>query len=203
MERSKVIVRINGAEYTLKGDESEDYLFSIANYLDKRMKELLHMNPKHSNTSAAILTALTVTDELFKAKREVEVLKRSIAEPEERLSELRGEYRKLHDAYADLQREYESLMEMQNNFENEAATVKDEYNELYGSYMKKNDDFERLIRENAYLKEQNERLEKRLTETEDKISSLKDQLLENQIELVKSRKDLKDLKEIQNKKRGL
>lgn len=200
MARNKVIVRINGAEYTLIGDETEDYLFSIANYLDKKIKETLLSNSKHSNTSAAVLTALTVTDELFKIRRENEILKRSLNEPEEKIRQLRAEYDELHGAYMELIKEYEKYKESQQGRDDDINTLKSEYDELYASYINKNDENEKFVKENAYLKEQNELLQNEIKEARESISDLKDQLLESQIELVRLKKELKDL---QNKKRNI
>ncbi|WDC83562.1 cell division protein ZapA [Caloramator sp. mosi_1] len=41
---NKVVVKINGVEYTLMGEDTEDYLFSIANFVDKKIKEILSSN---------------------------------------------------------------------------------------------------------------------------------------------------------------
>lgn len=203
MTKNRVTVRINGAEYTLTGDDSEDYLFSIANFVDKKVKEILNGNPKHSNTSSAVLSALTITDELFKTRREIEVLKRSLNEPEEKIKKLKAEYNKLHEAYTELQGAYEEYLSLEEQKTSEMESLKKEYAELYEGYIKKSEDYERLIKENAFLKEQNERLEMEALKASEHVSNLKDQLLESQIELVRVKKDLKDLKEIQGKKRSL
>lgn len=203
MTKNKVTVRINGAEYTLTGDDSEDYLFSIANFVDKKVKEILYGNPKHSNTSSAVLSALTITDELFKTRREAEVLKRSIREPEEKIKKISEEYRSLHEAYQEIQREFEEYARLQDERTADIDTLKREYSDIYENYMKKNEEYERLIKENAFLKERNERLEVEVSQTQESVASLKDQLLESQIELVRVKKDLKDFKELQGKRRGL
>ncbi|TDT61040.1 cell division protein ZapA [Fonticella tunisiensis] len=203
MTKNKVTVKINGAEYTLTGDESEDYLFSIANFVDKKVKEILYGNPKHSNTSSAVLSALTITDELFKTRREVEVLKRSLSEPEEKIKKLKRDYEELKEAYDRLKEEYESYVKLQQEKEADVNTLKKDYDELYENYIKNNSEYEKLIKENAYLREQNEKLEKEISQTHENIANLKDQLLESQIELVRVKKDLKDLKELQSKKRGI
>jgi cell division protein ZapA len=203
MTKNKVTVRINGAEYTLTGDDSEDYLFSIANFVDKKVKEILHGNSKHSNTSSAVLSALTITDELFKTRREVEVLKRAVSEPEERNKKLREEYSILQAAYMELQKEYENFASLDQEREDSIEALKRDYDEIYENYIKRNEDYERLIKENAFLKEQNEKLDGEVSQGQESMANLKDQLLESQIELVRVKKDLKDIKELQSRKRGL
>lgn len=200
MPRNKVIVRINGSEYTLMGEESEDYLFSIANYVDKKVKEILQSNSKHSTTSAAILTSLTLADDLFKARREIEMQKSSLRAPEEKMKEFQREYDELKLAYMSLSKEYEELKKLQESKDEDLNNLKEEYNKIYKSYMDKNDEYEKLLKEATYVKEQNQTLESKLQENDTHIQNLKDQLLENQIELVKIRKDYKD---IQAKKRSV
>ncbi|WDU82136.1 cell division protein ZapA [Caloramator sp. Dgby_cultured_2] len=63
--KNKVNVKINGCEYTLTGTESEEYLFSLANFVDKRIREIRRNNINHNDTSAAVLTALLIADELL------------------------------------------------------------------------------------------------------------------------------------------
>ncbi len=200
MPKNKVIVRINGSEYTLMGEDSEDYLFSIANYVDKKVKEVLVSNTKHSTTSAAVLTSLTLADDLFKARREIELHKSSLRVPEEKIKEFQKEYDQLQLAYMGVCKEYEEYKQIQENKEEDLNNLKEEYNRIYLSFMEKSDEYERLLKESTYVKEQNLALENKLLENDTHIQNLKDQLLENQIELVKVRKDYKD---IQSKKRSV
>lgn len=200
MPKNKVIVRINGSEYTLMGDESEDYLFSIANYVDKKVKEVLQSNSKHSTTSAAILTSLTLADDLFKARREIEIQKSSLKAPEEKIKEFQREYEELKLAYMNVCKEYEDFKAMQDGKDEDLNNLKEEYNKIYSSFVEKSDEYEKILREATYVKEQNQALENKIMENDKHIQNLKDQLLENQIELVKIRKDYKD---IQTKKRSV
>lgn len=200
MPRNKVTVRINGSEYTLMGEDTEDYLFSIANFVDKKVKEVLQSNSKHSTTSAAILTSLTMADDLFKARREIEIQKSSLRVPEEKIKEFQREYEELKLAYMGVCKEYEDFKQEQDSKDEDLNNLKEEYNKIYSSFMEKNDEYENLLKENTYVKEQNQTLENKLSENDSHIQKLKDQLLENQIELVKVRKDYKD---IQSKRRSV
>jgi cell division protein ZapA len=96
--------------------------------------------------------------------------------------------------------EYEEYKSLQESKEEDLNNIKDEYNKIYLSFIEKSEEYEKLLKESAYLREQNEALENKLLENNTYIQNLKDQLLENQIELVKVRKDFK---EIQTKKRSV
>ena len=62
-----VTIKINGIEYNLKGDEREEYLHMVASYVDKKIKNIMDANEKLSTSSAAILTALNLGDDMFKS----------------------------------------------------------------------------------------------------------------------------------------
>ncbi|MEQ8199142.1 MAG: cell division protein ZapA [Clostridiaceae bacterium] len=61
-----VTVKVNGFEYNLKGEEDEKYLKGIAEYVNSKIKELIEKNPKLNGSSAIVLAAINITDELFK-----------------------------------------------------------------------------------------------------------------------------------------
>ena len=63
-----VTIKINGNEYNLKGDEREEYLHMVASYVDKKIKNIMGNNEKLSTSSAAILTALNLGDDMFKSQ---------------------------------------------------------------------------------------------------------------------------------------
>ncbi|MCX7694977.1 MAG: cell division protein ZapA [Caloramator sp.] len=200
---NKVVVKINGVEYTLMGEDSEDYLFSIANFVDKKIKEILSSNPKHNTTSSAVLTALTVTDEMFKLKKEMEKLRQSTVVPTEKLREAEERYRTLYE-------EFKKVIEENNSAKSklqEVSLKEKEYsegiNKLKAEYEEKIKEYEALLKENAFLRERNEEAERELKETKEMLNSVKEQLLESQIELVRVKKDLKDFKELQSKKRSV
>ena len=71
---SSVIVKINGIEYNLKGQEDEKYMKSVAEYVNTKIMELLDKNPKLNQPSATVLAAINISDELYKSDMEYEVL---------------------------------------------------------------------------------------------------------------------------------
>ena len=75
-----VTVFINGIEYNLKGDEQEEYLHKVASYVDKKVKNILENNSKLSTSSAAILSALNVADDMLKVKDQNADLSKQVGE---------------------------------------------------------------------------------------------------------------------------
>lgn len=203
MAKNKVYAKINGSEYTITGDEPEDYLFKISRYLDKKIKDTLLANPKHSNTSAAVLTALTVTDELFQVRKEVGELKKVINEPGEKLLLLSEELEDESAKNANLHIELDNIKLQREAEKEDFNQLQKAYNELYENYIKKNEEHENLLNESLQFQQQSNEFEKEVSKMKEKIRELKDELLESEIENVKVNKELKNLKEAMNKRNNI
>ena len=67
VDRAKVDVLIAGNMYTIIGIESDEYIQRVGLYVDRKMNEVLKVNSKLSTSTAAILTAINIADDFFKA----------------------------------------------------------------------------------------------------------------------------------------
>ncbi len=67
-------VSIFGEEYPLRGGEGTDseYMYKVADYVDRSMRKIADRSPNLSTTKIAILAALNITDELFAHRRDSE-----------------------------------------------------------------------------------------------------------------------------------
>lgn len=202
MGNSKVTVKINGSEYTLMGDETEDYLFSIANFVDKKIKETLQSNPRHSTTSAAVLTAITLADDLFRFRKQLDETKKAISEPEKLLASLKEEHERLKGEYLQLQSRLDAAAADSMEKEQDIDSMRNEYDSLYEEYVKKDEELQNLVKENDELKSLGKSTQDKLDECNRTIAELKNQLLESQIELVSTKKQLKDVNEQLNRKKN-
>lgn len=86
--RSSVTVNILGAEYPIKGDADPEYIREVARYVDDKMKEVTSNTSVSSITKVAILTALNLTDELFRERAKNQTLISEIDEKAIRLIKL-------------------------------------------------------------------------------------------------------------------
>lgn len=75
--QNKVTVTINDQEYTLVASEEAAYMTKVAQHVDAKMKEVLQSG-KISSADAAVLAALNVADEYFKAQEAAENLRKQI-----------------------------------------------------------------------------------------------------------------------------
>jgi cell division protein ZapA len=67
--KSSVRVIIGGEEYTVKSELPPEYTREVAAYLDAALKRVRDSLPGVETHKAAILAALSITDELFQARR--------------------------------------------------------------------------------------------------------------------------------------
>jgi len=75
--RSPVNVNIGGHRYTLRSDEDERLVREMAAHVDKHLRDLQKQTRAADTQSLAILTALQITEELWKErKRHAELRKR-------------------------------------------------------------------------------------------------------------------------------
>jgi len=83
-----VEVKILGQSYSIKTDENEEYIRSLARYLDEKLKEIYSVAPNVSQTKATVMAAFGIADELFKLRIEQQDLDRMIEEKTKILSGL-------------------------------------------------------------------------------------------------------------------
>jgi cell division protein ZapA len=65
---SGIRVNIFGTEYPIKGDTDPAYIREVADYVDQKMRSIAKNAPMQSSLKVAILAALNIADELFKAR---------------------------------------------------------------------------------------------------------------------------------------
>ena len=74
---NRVVISICGEDYTFVAEESSAYMEKVGNYVSAKMNEVLS-SAKVGQIDAAVLTAVNITDELFKAQAAAEQLRGQI-----------------------------------------------------------------------------------------------------------------------------
>ena len=69
---NKVVVSIFGEEYPITGYSDPDYITRIADYVDKRMKEVAKQTSLHARDRVAILAALSIASELEEHRQKLD-----------------------------------------------------------------------------------------------------------------------------------
>lgn len=72
--KNKMTVQIFDEDYTMKGSTTPEYMEMIANYVDRKMRQIAGKNPRLSATKIAVLAALNIADELSKLQEDYDNL---------------------------------------------------------------------------------------------------------------------------------
>jgi len=65
-ESTPLKVRLLGKDYTLRVSEDDELAtLEMAEYLDSKLKSFKQAHPEQSDLTAAVITALAITEELF------------------------------------------------------------------------------------------------------------------------------------------
>ena len=152
-----VTVTINGIEYNLRGKEDEKYLLDVAAYVDTKIREISGSNKKLSTSSAAVLTAVNIADELFKCDLEIGNITKKKNSLEERHLTLKERLRELKieidEAIKARTNEVESLNNIISNMEEKLKDLENlkAYNESLNKKVSEltalNDKNQELIKE--------------------------------------------------------
>lgn len=68
-ESRTTTVEIMGREYRIRGVADEEYIRSVARFVDEKMKEVSGETSVASHDRVAILAALNIADELFEIRQ--------------------------------------------------------------------------------------------------------------------------------------
>lgn len=73
---NQIKLTVGGVNYTVKSDDSEEYLNELGEELEQRLRRITKRNPTLSTTMVAIMAALEASDEAKKAMAELEEIKK-------------------------------------------------------------------------------------------------------------------------------
>jgi cell division protein ZapA len=77
-KRSSVKVTIAGQEITIRSDATAEHTREVAAYVDKAIRGIMNSGAVVESSRAAVLAALQITDELFRARGSQRVLDESM-----------------------------------------------------------------------------------------------------------------------------
>ncbi len=116
MDGRKYEVKINGAEYMIVSNESEEYVQRVALLVNKKMGQLMEANPHLSTAMSAVLTSINLADDYLKNEKVLDNLRVEInqymdeaKESKSELEEKKQEVEKLKEEVHNLQIEYAKL----------------------------------------------------------------------------------------------
>lgn len=177
--RKKVVVNIFDNEYTIVGESSEEYITFLAQKIDEAMREIRNRNSRYSTTMIAVLTALNMADYLYKAQEQAS----GLAEENEKLK-------------AEMSIPVEELK----NLQKELDALKQQYMLNQDSLTKAQIDLGIINKEYKNLIKENKDLKVELDVSRSAMKEIQNKLFESQIELLKTKKELDELKALRHNK---
>ncbi len=114
MDKKKVSFKIGGVEYTITGYETEEYMRSVASYVDKKMEEVRQRCFSLDTSMLAVLTAVNIADETMELYDRIEEL-------EENQERLQGQ---LEKAMSELEKSKSKTIETENSQESTKAPAR-------------------------------------------------------------------------------
>ena len=109
MGKLKTEVKICGKEYTIVSSETPEYIHKIGEYIDQKMGDILRSNVSLSGMSAAVLAAVNVADEYFKANDSAEHMRTLIGQYLEEESKQKSKISSLTEENEKMKKELEEL----------------------------------------------------------------------------------------------
>lgn len=76
----RVDIEIFGKIYTVKGEKDPEYVRKVAEYVDRKMREISQVTETVSTSRIAILASLNIADELFDLMGDADELRSRMTE---------------------------------------------------------------------------------------------------------------------------
>lgn len=190
--KNKVVVRILGQEYTIRSDESREFVQKVANLIDDKMRAIYEKNKKFSTSWIAVLTALNVGDDYLKLEQERDQLIDRLENPEGELKtmkdcliRLQNELKEKSEAHNAVETEFNKLVENTATYEHALLELRKEVDRVCSELAQK-DQMLQLAENKA------ESTEKSLKEKDVEIEMLRSKLAEAESERDASRLELSE-----------
>ena len=190
---NKVTVRINGQEYTVKGDEQEEYLRKVGKEVNHLISSVMERNHQINMSSASVLAALNAVDKFYKKEIEIESLRRDEGSVYKQAEGLKADIRLLEEALEKMQTENSVLNDKIAQFKH--ADEKDKLNKereikrLETELRLTQDSAKEYRDENENLSIMNKELKFELQSYKYKVLELQKKLFDSQLAQTKEKKE--------------
>lgn len=190
---NKVTVRINGQEYTVKGDEQEEYLRKVGKEVNHLISSVMERNHQIDMSSASVLAALNAVDKFYKKEIEIESLRRDEGSVYKQAEGLKADIRLLEEALEKMQTENSVLNDKIAQFKH--ADEKDKLNKereikrLETELRLTQDSAKEYRDENENLSKMNKELKFELQSYKYKVLELQKKLFDSQLAQTKEKKE--------------
>lgn len=190
---NKVTVRICGQEYTLKGEESEEYLKKVGKEVHQMISSMMERNRQMDTSSASVLAALNAVDRLYKKQDDLENLKKEEGSVYKKAAGMEEEMKLLEKEVDRIQKENNQLKDTLSKTQEEDSREKlgkdREIKRLETELRLTQDSAKEYRDENESLSKLNKELKFELQSYKYKVLELQKKLFDTQLTQTKELKD--------------
>ncbi len=97
MDKNRITVIINGRQYVLVSDESQEYLKKLAEYVNAKLRDVRQSTDNIMGERPMVLALLNICDEYFKALEGGNIVASQAERTNEKMRKLQEENEKLSD----------------------------------------------------------------------------------------------------------
>ena len=108
-ELNRVLVYINGRDYKILSEESEEHILGISEKVNDLMKELKQQNANLNGEKAAVLTALNLCDDYYKAYNKAQAYKKQLGDITSDIKNAKDDVKKLSEERQNLTEKCQKL----------------------------------------------------------------------------------------------
>lgn len=148
-----VTISVNGIEYKLKGEESDEYLNEIANEVDLKIREMINVNRGLTLQSSSILLAINYCDKIKKLQNEQVNLSNTIDECNVKIQNLINENSELKSKIINIENQKQECDEKIKTLESEIEVYNDFLKEEKDELFSQNNEILELEKEIEILKD--------------------------------------------------
>lgn len=110
-QKNNVEVKIKGRYYNITASEPEEYIYKICSYVDRKMSQVAQMNSRINTDMVAVLAAINICDDMYKANLSEENLRAQILKYDEEADRYEKHIRELEAELADVKAQLKSKEE--------------------------------------------------------------------------------------------
>ena len=110
-EKNRAEVKIKGRFYTITANEPEEYIYKICAYVDRKINEITQMNSRLSTEMAAVLTAINISDDYYKAHMSEDNLRKQILKYDEEAGKYEKRIKELEQQLEEKDAELKKFLE--------------------------------------------------------------------------------------------
>ena len=125
-------VIIGGKVFTLSGNESEEYLQKVANYINNKIAEYAKVEgfKRQPIDVQNVLMELNIADDYFKAKKQAEIFEQDLQQKDQEMYELKHELIALRMKIEETEKNAQEAQQQKELLEGKVKELNDEIDKL-------------------------------------------------------------------------